>query len=41
MVDLGQSRFIWKEIEMKGARLNSGFDLQSNKAYCEEKKNRV
>ena len=23
---------------MQGARLNSGFDLQTNKEYCEEKK---
>ena len=40
MVDLEQSRFIQKERKMQGARLNSGFDLQSNKEYCEEK-NRV
>ena len=29
---------IYIEREMQGARLNSGFDLQSNKEYCEEKK---
>ena len=38
MVDLEQSRFTQKEREMQGARLNSGFDLQTNKEYCEEKK---
>ena len=38
MVDLEQSRFTQKEREMQGARLNSGFDLQSNKEYCEAKK---
>ena len=28
----------YKERKMKGVRLNSGFDLQRNKEYCEEKR---